>query len=153
MFNDSIEIIPPISVVNKQFQKKINWLQLQPTYDRQNTRIGLSWRLSDCIRRQWMTSPIRRAQKWFRIVSNDNDVKVKYLSYGKCATDAVAFRSTKRGNIATTYSNCSVRGTAFSSKYADLISLTNLKEGYANSVLHQKPVDEMIKLQHHVGEM
>ena len=152
MFHGKIQIFPAMSVVDERFENKMKWLKLKSIFDRKGSKIGLNWRLSDCIRKQLMTPTIRRGMKWFSVVGNDR-TKVKYLSYGKCPTDAVAFRSTKRGNVATTYTNCCIPGTAFSHKCADLIGLTNLKEGYINSVLHQRPIDKMIKKQHHIGEM
>ena len=155
LFQDQLEIFPMSKVVDAAFKSKMKWLQLNPIKDETNKQIGLLWSLSDCIRKQLDTPSIRTAQKWYSVVDKTDNSKVivDYLMYSKVPTDTVVFRSTKRANTASTYTNCCIDGTALTYKCADLVALSNVSEGYTTSILHQRPIDKQIKVLHYVGEM
>ncbi len=138
MLYNKIEIFPTYTKIDDAFRTKMTWLNLEPILDSDNKRIGLLWPLSDCITKQLLTPTIRQAQKWYCLKrKSDNKTLVDYLSYGKIPSDAVKFRSVKRYNIASTYTNCCVEGTGLTYKCADLVGISNLNDGYITSPLHR----------------
>eukprot|EP01083_Nonionella_stella_P288443 981536_1 len=154
MFYGAIDIYPPQKMIDKQFEEKMEWLKFKDIKVNDKV-VGLRWTLDHIYRKQLTTSYIRDSMDWYQIVDKQNrdQVIIQRLVHSKVPTDGVLFRSSKRGNIATTFHNTCVHGTGLSYQFADIIALSNLAEGYSKSHFHQQPLERNITHLHQLGSM